>query len=232
MKVVICDDDYYSMEQLREQVSSYMTQRAIRCDFTCSTSSSEIMQSKDRFDMAFLDIQMGEVDGISLAKELRARNSRTALFFITNFEGYQDAAMDLQAFRFLSKPFDPERLFAGLDKAMEYIDGAYVDIVLCCDGDYKRFPVDDILYVMRDNRKVTLITKDEEADVKDSFGDICNRLPTSFFSLIHNSFFANLHHVKKYTYSELNMDNGDKIPIASHRQADFRKFWFGYLRRR
>ena len=38
------------------------------------------------------------------------------------------AAMDLHAFRFFDKPFDPQRLYAGLDKAMEYIDGAYVDV--------------------------------------------------------------------------------------------------------
>ncbi len=81
----------------------------------------EIRESGERFDLAFLDIQMEEVDGIALAKELRRRNGRMALFFVTNYAEYQDDAMDLQAFRFFEKPFDVIRLYAGLDKAMEYI---------------------------------------------------------------------------------------------------------------
>lgn len=190
------------------------------------------MNSQAIFDLAFLDIQMDEVDGISLAKELKLRNSRLALFFITNFEEYQDDAMDLHAFRFFSKPFDSRRLLAGLDKAMEYIDGAYVDVVLCGDGVYKQFVVDDILYVMRENRKVVLVATDGNYIVKEDFNNLCNKLPMLFFYLVHNSFFVNLHHVKTYFYSELTMVNGDRISIASRKQAAFRKFWFEYLRRR
>ena len=67
-----------------------------------------------RFDLAFLDIQMDEVNGITLAKELKKRNSKIALFFVTNYDEYQDDAMDVNAFRFFSKPFDVGRLYSGL----------------------------------------------------------------------------------------------------------------------
>ena len=152
MKILICDDEKEYLEILTSHVCEYMDKHYIECEITATVDPISISRSNLVFDLAFLDIQMDGIDGISLAKELRDRNSKLALFFITNYEEYQDAAMDLQAFRFFEKPFDEKRLYSGLDKAMEYIDGAYVDVFLYGDGIQQRILVDDIMYITRNNR--------------------------------------------------------------------------------
>lgn len=209
-----------------------MRERCIPCEITTASDPVTILNSGEWFDLAFLDIQMEGIDGIKLAKELRRRNGRTALFFVTNYDEYQDDAMDLQAFRFFEKPFDITRLYAGLDKAMEYINWAYVDIFLVGEGEQRRVLVDDILYVTRINRKVILVARDREYQPSQSYDELCQLLPTLFFYPVHNSFFVNLHYVERYAYSELYMADGTRIPVAPRRQTDFHKFWFGYLRRR
>ncbi|MDD5796490.1 MAG: response regulator [Oscillospiraceae bacterium] len=88
------------------------------------------MENNVSYDLAFLDIQMNEINGIPLAKNLMARNSKVVIFFVTAYNGYQDDAVDLRAFRFFEKPFDAARLYSGLDKAMGCIDESYVDIYL------------------------------------------------------------------------------------------------------
>lgn len=232
MKILICDDEAQYLEQLYIHVKEYMNNRFIECDMTVTTDPLSIMNSDSCFDLAFFDIQMEPIDGISLAKELKRRNSRLALFFVTNYNEYQDDAMDLQAFRYFAKPFNVNRLYSGLDKAMEYIDGAYVDVFLHGYGMHRRVLVDDILYVMRDNRRVVMVTKTGSFHTRESFDEWCSRLPALFFYQVHNSFFVNLHYVDVYSYSELILTNGERIPIASRKQANFRKFWFEYLGRR
>lgn len=232
MKILICDDEQKYLDILTVHVQEYMANRYIECDITATTSSAEILHSTQSFDLAFLDIQMEHVDGISLAKELKRRNRKLALFFVTNYDEYQDDAMDLQAFRFFEKPFDVNRLYSGLDKAMEYIDGAYVDIFLYGNGMQQRILVDDIVYVTRNNRKVVLITKNGEFTTSEGFDDLCERFPTLFFYLVHKSFLVNLHYVDKYSYSELFLNDGTRIPVAPRKQSAFHKFWFEYLRRR
>lgn len=232
MKILICDDELHYLTQLNTHVSEYMKNRFIDCDITATTDPQSIVNSDKAFDLAFLDIQMDLVDGISLAKVLKQRNTKLALFFVTNYNEYQDDAMDLQAFRYFSKPFNVERLYSGLDKAMEYIDGAYVDIFLYTNGTQKRILVDDIIYVMRDNRKVVMVTKYENIITRESFDECCDILASTFFYQVHNSFVVNLHYVDVYSYSELILNTGERIPIASRKQASFRKFWFEYLRRR
>lgn len=232
MKILICDDEQKYLDILTVHVQEYMKNRYIECDITATTTPAEILHSAQSFDLAFLDIQMEGVDGISLAKELKQRNRKLALFFVTNYDEYQDDAMDLQAFRFFEKPFDVNRLYAGLDKAMEYIDGAYVDIFLYGNGVQQRILVDDIMYVTRSNRKVVLVTKSREFNTTEGFDELCEKFPTLFFYPVHKSFLVNLHYVDKYSYSELFLSDGTRIPIAPRKQSAFHKFWFEYLRRR
>ena len=140
--------------------------------------------------------------------------------------------MDLQAFRFFEKPFDANRLYTGLDKAMEYIDGAYVDVFLYGNGIQQRVLVDDIMYITRNNRKVVMVTPSGDYTTKDSFDEWCDNLPQLFFYPVHKSFLINIHYVERYAYSEVYLTNGTRVPIAPRKQALFRKFWFEYLRRR
>lgn len=231
MKILICDDEHKFLNDLHAHVREYMQNRFIPHDITATDNPAEILSNTEIYNLAFLDIQMDSIDGISLAKELKKRNEKLALFFVTNYSEYQDDAMDLRALRYFEKPFDVTRLYSGLDRAMEYIDETYVDIFLQSDNTQHRFLVDDIIYVMRDNRKVIITTSEGQFIISESFDSICQKLPTSFFYTVHKSFYVNLHYINKYSYSEIFLTDETRIPIASRKQADFHKFWFEYLRR-
>lgn len=232
MRVLICDDDQEAVNELNTHIREYMQNRFINCTITATTNPAEVFSTNEPFDLAFLDIEMGSIDGITLAKELKQRNGKLALFFVTNYDEYQDSAMDLQALRFFSKPFDVKRLHAGLDRAMEFIDGAYVDVYLYGENAQIRVLVDDIMYLTSSNRKILLFTKNSSYPVRGGFEAWCQKLPPLFFYQVHKSFYVNLHYVQQYSYSALTLTDGTRIPIAPRRQADFHKFWFAYLRRR
>ena len=232
MRILICDDEEIYLHTLRDSIERYMEAHHIIHSMTAVLAPRSVLEMDVSYDLAFLDIQMPGVDGISLGKELRRRNSKLALFFVTNFDEYQDDAMDLQAFRFFGKPFDADRLYAGLDKAMEYIDGAYVDIFLTENGSSYRVIADDILYVTREGRRTAIVTTEKTFLVAEKFDTLCEKLPQLFFYPVHKSFFVNLHYVQRYAYTELVLTNGVRIPIAPRKQAAFHKFWFEYLRRR
>ena len=232
MKILICDDEQTYLNTLRIHVEEYMINHHIPCAITALTDPTQVKKDTAVFDLAFLDVQMPNIDGISLAKYLRRNNPKLALFFVTNYDEYQDDAMDLQAFRFFEKPFNVNRLYAGLDKAMEYIDGAYVDIFLSENGAQQRVIADEIMYVTREGRKVSIVATARVFCTAEKYDDLCNKLPQLFFYPVHKSFLVNLHYVERYTYSELLLTNGIRIPIAPRKQSAFHKFWFEYLRRR
>lgn len=232
MKILICDDEQQYVDELKIHIENFMQSRV--ADFTIDTANNPqaVADSNEIYQLAFLDIQMDELNGISLAKNLKERNNKIVIFFVTSHNDYQDEAMDLRAFRFFEKPFNVERLYSGLEKAMEYIDESYVDFYVWTDNEHKQILVDDVIYVERGNRQVTLVTTQGNFTTRETFDEWCAILQNSFFYRVHKSFIVNLHYVTGYKYSELFVQNNVRIPIASRRQTDFHKFWFAYLRRR
>ena len=232
MKILICDDEIQYIDKLKKYIEEYMKCRSIDYEIDTECEPVNILSNNSIYQLVFLDIQMEKVDGISLAKVLKDRNSKVIIFFITSFKDYQDEAMDLRAFRFFEKPIDPERLNSGLDKAMEYIDESYVDFYIYANNEHKRILMDEVMYVERINRQVTLVTNHGNYTTRETFEDWCDIIQNSYFYRVHKSYIVNLHYVSSYRYTELIVENKVRIPIASRRQADFHKFWFAYLRRR
>lgn len=232
MKILICDDEQRYIDELKTHIEKFMQYRFVNYEIHTVNNPQEVAESNEIYQLVFLDIQMDNLDGISLAKILKKRNSKVAIFFVTSFNNYQDDAMDLRAFRFFEKPFNADRLYSGLEKAMEYIDESYIDFFVYANNEQKKILTDEVIYVERGNRQVTLVTTQGNFTTRESFDEWCEILQNSFFYRVHKSFIVNLHYVTGYKYSELFVQNNIRIPIASRRQADFHKFWFSYLRRR
>lgn len=232
MRILICDDEIKYITELKNAVEEYMKNCGIVFQIDTTTNPIDITGNDVVYDLVFLDIKMPEYDGIDIALELKKRNSKIVIFFITSFNEYQDTAMDLQVFRFFEKPFDVNRLYSSLDKAMEYIDGAYVDVFVYSNKEHKRVLVDDIVYMENKDRKTCFYTTQGDFVVRDSLEEWKKKLPTTFFYQVHKSFIVNLHYVTKYSYDELYLNENIRIPVAPRKQADFHKFWFRYLKRR
>lgn len=70
--------------------------------------------------MVFLDIQMGGIDGIETAQELRNRDTRTVLFFITSYSQHIMRSMTIHPFAFLVKPVEEKQLVQNLEDYLNY----------------------------------------------------------------------------------------------------------------
>lgn len=232
MKILICDDEQQYIDKLKTHIEGFMHCRSANFEIHTANDPMSVVNSKEIYQLAFLDIQMNELDGISLAKILKERNNKIVIFFVTSYNVYQDDAMDLRAFRFFEKPYNTDRLYSGLEKAMEYIDESNIDFYIYTNNEHKKILIDDVIYVERGNRQVTLITTKGNYTTRETFDEWCEILQNSFFYKVHKSFIINLHYVTSYKYSEVFIQNNIRIPIASRRQSDFHKFWFAYLRRR
>lgn len=232
MKILICDDEQQYVDRLKKYIEDFMHSRFVDFEIHTTNNPQTIVEGDEIYQLAFLDIQMNEINGISLAKILKERNGKIALFFVTSYNIYQDEAMDLRAFRFFEKPLNTDRLYSGLEKAMEYIDESYIDFYVYSDNEHKKVLADNVIYVERGNRRVTLVTTQGNYTTRESFDEWCDILQNTFFYKVHKSFIVNLHYITSYKYSEIYIQNNIRIPVASRRQAAFHKFWFAYLRRR
>ena len=105
--ILLVEDD----ELTRNLLKAYLEKEA----FTVSTASDghEMIALLDRenFDLVFLDLNLPDEDGLSLARRLRAK-SAVPLIVLTSRQSQQDriAALEIGADDYVTKPFDPLEL--------------------------------------------------------------------------------------------------------------------------
>lgn len=113
MKIIICDDEKEYVDIVQQKVNSFLEEKNIVAEYTLYTDCQELMEnSTEVFDMAFLDIEMGDIKGIQVAEKLKEANPHIVVFIITSYDHYLDEAMDLNVFRYIKKPLDEKRVFS------------------------------------------------------------------------------------------------------------------------
>lgn len=230
LNILLCDDEEVYLNDLLEKVKGYLQTRRIEAEITATLHAESVLQWEAPYDIALLDIQMQTIDGIAFAKALRQHNERIIIFFVTAFSEYQDDVMDFQAFRFFEKPVNPERLYAGLDKALQYLNLLFVDVYVKTDSCVKKLHMDDIILVKTAGREISVVTEQETYTLWDTLEEWAIKLNAPYFYRIHKSYLVNLHHVRQYSYKEITMSDGECVPIPTRKQSSFHQVWFDYLR--
>ena len=81
------------------------------------------LASEENFDLALLDIMMPEMDGLELARRIRARNNRTGIIFLTAKAQEMDKVKGLLsgADDYITKPFSPSELMARVESVLRRV---------------------------------------------------------------------------------------------------------------
>jgi len=90
-----------------------------------ATNGSEAVEiiEREKPDLALLDLQMPELDGLSVVRLLR-KEATPLVAFVTAYDEYAVRAFDLNAVDYLLKPVDSVRLRETLNRAQERLDQA------------------------------------------------------------------------------------------------------------
>lgn len=118
MKILLVDDEELQLLRLENEVKKVVPSSATILSF--SNSSKYIKECQDeKIDIAFLDIEMPGMNGISLAKELKRINPLVNIIFVTAYNDYALEAYKIHASGYLSKPVTAEKIKKELD-ALRY----------------------------------------------------------------------------------------------------------------
>ena len=100
MNIAICDDDNMFRENLEKHLRTYFGDKSVSLNFFHFFCGEDLLDSKILFDLVFLDVEMGKINGIDTGKLLKAKNPHNIIFVITSYESYLDDAFKINAFRY------------------------------------------------------------------------------------------------------------------------------------
>ena len=116
-KILVVDDDSNLLEVIKMRLESakYTVITSVREDEAIQAVKEQV------FDMAIVDLQLADMDGISLMKELKLINPDLPVLILTAYGSIESAVDAIQkgAYSYLTKPFDPRELLLQVEKALE-----------------------------------------------------------------------------------------------------------------
>ena len=163
-KIAICDDEASVIEYISSIVTEWESQSGHSVTLrTFSSAESFLFSYEDEndYDILLLDIEMGNMDGVSLAKTIRKKNETVQIVFITGYSEYIFEGYEVAALHYLMKPVKPEKLFEVLDRATEKLEKNERVLTLFHSGEMIRIPLHEISYIdVNGNTYVYMGTED------------------------------------------------------------------------
>lgn len=154
INIAICDDEVYMLNLLTEKVLGFFKQENMEIAVFPFQSGKALLDCDKKLDIVFLDIQMGEPDGLETAKELRGRGYGGFLIFITVLQEYVFNAFEVQAFDYLVKPLQEDNFSRTMSRLLLSIRSHKGKQLLIQKGtEWSIVPFDDIVYCEIINRK-------------------------------------------------------------------------------
>ena len=223
MNLLVCDD---SQEDL-DRVAALLAEpcRKIQAQMTAASRPEEL-DDLSSFDLAFLDIDMKEMDGLTLARRLRAARPDAVIVFVTNFVQYAPEGYEVQAFRYLLKPTLEEKLVPCFDLAVQELLSRRQSITVRAGGEMVELPLREILYFQSDQRTVTAHLAGDSREAcrfYTSITDLARQLEGAGFLRVQRSYLVNMAYIRRFQSDAVELQNGTWLPVSEKYYAQLKQ---------
>ena len=213
MRIAICDDE----ELYRVELKTILDKLLINVDYNIDTfdDGNRLVESFKAlpYDILFLDIEMPAVDGITLAKSLRAMSEKVFIVFLTSHVEYAIEGYEVNALRYLTKPVDIEKLKEVIRYVQEK-QGASRQLIIKEDGEELLININDVIYLESMNQNVRIVTTQGEHVIRYNIGDFEEQLKNDGFFRSHRGYLISLAKVKKLSKNDVIMEGDVILPVS------------------
>ena len=218
LKIAICDDSSDALSFLSDGISAHPLSKNFSIgSFSSPKSLLDTVENSTAFDLIFLDVDMPEMNGIELGKRLREFLPKCYIVFVTNYPQYAIDAYECEAYHYLLKPVNINKLHVILDKICRNYKNENAEYVIRGRFENVRVLIKDILYVEYSDKHLHFHMDDSEKntyEIKGGLTETHEKLKMFGFFKCHEAFTVNLSKISRFDGYEAVLVNGDRIPIS------------------
>lgn len=221
IKAIIIDDEPIAVDILRTHASKIE-------DLNVAAHFNDPLQAIDYLrnnyvDFLFLDVNMPEISGLGLLKELKVK---PLVVFTTAYEKYAVESYKFEAIDYLLKPIDFEDFQNAVNKVRKAVlakkDSNLADSYIFIKDGWKTIKLffEDILFFKGSGNYVEFITKSKKYSSRITINELMGKLPQQLFARVHNSYIINFEKINKIENNQIVIENS-KIPIGESYKKSF-----------
>jgi two-component system, LytTR family, response regulator AlgR len=234
VRVLVVDDESLARQRICSLLGDCIEPAAtVLGEAANAVQAVEFLQHHE-VDAVLADIHMPGMDGLTLAKTLRAMPRPVAVVFITAHAEHALQAFELDALDYLTKPVRLERLQLALQKierTMLKYKGLEVDLseevlVIQERGRTERVPLAQVLYLKAELKYITVRTASRSYILEGSLSELESRYASRFLRIHRNALVARraVRSLEKHHDPEegegwaVRLDGVDEVLFVSRRQ--------------
>ena len=235
LKIAICDNEKEFCDSAERMLKLYMEEKAVPYQADVFNVPSELVDMTEKgtiYDIYLLDIYMPGVTGMSIATELRNRDIKSPIIFLTSSTDHALEAFGVDATHYLLKPYTKDSFYVGMDKAMQSIASHKNDsVILKVDNDYRSILVSKLIYCEAEDKYQRLYLENGERRLVRISGTELYKQLSEFDSFYHcgRAHIINLNHISRVTPSGAEFKNGMQLSLPHTVLAGLRSAFFDYF---
>ncbi len=235
IKIALCDDNAEDLSVVKQLLLEYKETSSRTFEIYEFSHPDELLTATEtcRFSLYLLDIIMPMVNGIQAARELRWNDKYSPVVFITSEKSFALDAFDVNAVNYLLKPLDRNKFFSVLDGIFSTLKEEGKNIAIKMKSGLKTVSLEDVAYLEYSNHCVNfhMCTGEGFSTVTQriSFEEfIQTNIGSGIFGRCHESFLVNLAFIDVLSKTEIELRNGNRIPVSKSRYAEVQKSYLDY----
>lgn len=230
MKIALCDDEKFWIDELRNLLEEYHTIRRLDCYITVFSNGTQLLKGSDKYDIIFMDYRMKELNGIETSKKIRMQNNSCAIIFVSSYPDIAIDTFEVNAYRFLVKPIDKNKLFKSLDDYRKQTENDDFIVLKNRDGE-KIIRSSDVIFCEADNKHSLLHTLNETIEIYKNIKEVEKIMTKDYFFRCHKAYIVSFIHIKSFDNNSIVMDNGEKTYISRSNLTAFKTAFQEYVLR-
>ncbi|ADL52027.1 LytR/AlgR family response regulator transcription factor [Clostridium cellulovorans] len=233
LNILICDDRKEQATLVQYFIKKYEEIEDERIFNTyCTESSKEVIKyiKRQPIDIAILDIEIDETNGIDLAEQIKQIDKNILIIFITSYTSYGYDAYKVEAFDYILKPINSETINKTIKKIIDSkMKNDFIKkymqprLKIKFRGEISNILQQEILYIEKVGKKVVLVTENTSYEYTVNLKDLEENLEKEMFIRCHHGFIININHI--VAYKKFKVYVGSKnlcIPVSKSNSENLR----------
>lgn len=221
IKIGIVENERKYIDLLVEFLYKWANENLCSIQFETFANGEDILnRSVFDYHVLFVDIQLGGINGVEVAKALRHKSYSGEIVFITVYHEYVFDGYEVQALNYIMKPIPYDKLKNCMDVVKKVFHNEYY--ILQNRDLIEKISYRDIIYISSARHYMELITQTSSYRHLISIKDMMKHLPSQFIQC-HRTLIINIYYVQKLEGHNVIMRNKANLPVSNTYLQNVRK---------
>ena len=230
-QVAICDDEESYVEFTKDILSRLYPDIL---EYHCYYSGENLLRADVRIQhsLIILDIQIGDMNGMEVARRIRRYNEKAVLVFCSGVFNPTPETFVMSPYRYIQKQDPVEKAQRYLTDAVEkMMEECQAMLTVECAGEQYHIHLNEVMYIdkSKNNRVVHFYsgsgyrTGEKTYTTDLTFDELMQRYEKYGLAYPHNSYLINLRYVKQSQKGSVTLKDGTVLTVARSKAKDFLK---------